>query len=81
MIFMDPAFRKKWGIMFKAIIMMIVLLAIRTMIDLAGFDTIPISTVVGAFITGAIFTIAIIFTGTFTDFKESEKVGESLPPL
>jgi hypothetical protein len=64
--------------MFKAIIMMIVLLAIRTMIDLAGFDTIPISTVVGAFITGAIFTIAIIFTGTFTDFKESEKVGGEL---
>ncbi|MDD1686059.1 hypothetical protein [Methanoregula sp.] len=75
---MDPSFRKKWGIMFTAVIMMLVLLIIRTAIDLLGFDTVPITTVVGAFITGAIFTIAIIFTGTFTDFKESEKVGGDL---
>jgi hypothetical protein len=39
-----------------------------------GYDTVPINPVVGAFITGAIFTIAVIFTGTFTDFKESEKI-------
>jgi hypothetical protein len=75
---MEPAFKKKWGIMFKAVLMMLCLLVIRTFIDLSGWDTIPISTVVGAFITGAIFTIAIIFTGTFTDFKESEKVGGDL---
>ncbi|MFA6333213.1 MAG: hypothetical protein WCX22_09685, partial [Methanoregula sp.] len=75
---MDPAFKKKWGIMFKAVLMMLGLLIIRTAIDLLGFDTIAITTVVGAFITGAIFTIAIIFTGTFTDFKESEKVGGDL---
>ncbi|MDD1693949.1 MAG: hypothetical protein LUQ71_04430 [Methanoregula sp.] len=75
---MEPEFKKKWGIMFKAVLMMLVLLVIRTVIDLSGFDTIPITTVVGAFITGAIFTIAIIFTGTFTDFKESEKVGGDL---
>jgi len=75
---MELAFRKKWGIMFKAVLMMIVLLVIRTAIDLSGLDSIPITPVVGAFITGAIFTIAIIFTGTFTDFKESEKVGGDL---
>ena len=75
---MDLSFKKKWGIMFKAVILMLVLLVIRTIIDLMGLDLIPISTVVGAFITGAIFTIAIIFTGTFTDFKESEKVGGDL---
>lgn len=75
---MDPEFRKKWGIMVKAVIMMLILLVVRVAIDLAGYDTVPISPVVGAFITGAIFTIAIIFTGTFTDFKESEKVGGDL---
>ena len=75
---MDPAFRKKWGIMMKALIMMFGLLIVRIAIDLSGYDTVPISPVVGAFITGAIFTIAIIFTGTFTDFKESEKVGGDL---
>ena len=75
---MDPEFRKKWGIMAKAVMMMLILLAVRVAIDLAGYDSVPISPVVGAFITGAIFTIAIIFTGTFTDFKESEKVGGDL---
>jgi hypothetical protein len=75
---MDMEFKKKWGIMFKAFIIMLLLLVARTLIDIYGYDTVPINPVVGAFITGAIFTIAIIFTGTFTDFKESEKIGGEL---
>ena len=75
---MDLETKKKWGIMLKAAIITIILLIIRTIIDLNGLDTVPINPVVGAFISGAIFTIAIIFTGTFTDFKESEKVGGDL---
>jgi len=75
---MEMDLKKKYGIMFKAVIIMLVLLVPRTIIDLLGYDTVPINPVVGAFITGAIFTIAIIFTGTFTDFKESEKVGGDL---
>lgn len=69
---------KKWGIMTKAVVLMLILLIPRTVIDFYGLDVVPINTVVGAFISGAIFTIAIIFTGTFTDFKESEKVGGDL---
>ncbi|MFA5415374.1 MAG: hypothetical protein WC295_07765 [Methanoregula sp.] len=61
--------------MAKAVLIMLILLVPRTMIDYNNMDVVPINTVVGAFISGAIFTIAIIFTGTFTDFKESEKVG------
>jgi hypothetical protein len=72
------AFMKKWGIVVKAVIIMLILLVPRTAIDMYGLDNVPINTVVGAFITGAIFTIAIIFTGTFTDFKESEKIGAEL---
>ena len=75
---MDMEFKKKWGIMFKAFVIMLLLLVPRTLIDIYGYDTVPINPVVGAFITGAIFTIAIIFTGTFTDFKESEKIGGEL---
>ncbi len=71
-------FKKKWGIMTKAVVMMVILLVIRTIVEFFGFDVVPINTIVGAFITGAIFTIAIIFTGTFTDYKESEKVGGEL---
>jgi hypothetical protein len=78
MLGMDMEFKKKWGIMFKAAIIMLILLVPRTLIDILGFDTIPINPVVGAFITGAIFTIAIIFSGTFSDFKESEKSGGDL---
>jgi hypothetical protein len=65
---------KKWGIILKALAIVLVLLGVRTMINILGYDTVPINPVVGAFITGAIFTIAVIFTGTFTDFKESEKI-------
>jgi len=61
--------------MTKAVVIMLILLVPRTLIDFYGLDLVPINTVVGAFITGAIFTIAIIFTDTFTDFKESEKMG------
>ena len=75
---MNMEFKKKWGIMFKALVIMLILLVPRTFIDIYGYDTVPINPVVGAFITGAIFTIAIIFTGTFTDFKESEKIGGEL---
>jgi hypothetical protein len=65
---------KKWGIILKALVIVLVLLGVRTMINILGYDTVPITPIVGAFITGAIFTIAVIFTGTFTDFKESEKI-------
>ena len=75
---MDPELKKKWGIMIQAVLITLVLLVPRTIIDISGLDTVPINPVVGAFISGAIFTIAIIFTGTFTDFKESEKTGGDL---
>lgn len=75
---MDLESKKKWGIMMRAFLIMLILLIPRTIIDLLGYDTVPINPVVGAFITGAIFTLAIIFTGTFTDFKESEKAGGDL---
>jgi hypothetical protein len=65
---------KKWRIILKALVIVLVLLGVRALIIIVGFDTVPINPVVGAFITGAIFTIAVIFTGTFTDFKESEKI-------
>lgn len=75
---MRPETRKKWGLIIKALFSMLLLLIPRTVIDLLGYDTVPINPVVGAFISGAVFTIAIIFSGTFTDFKESEKVGGDL---
>jgi len=66
---MDRESKKKWGIMMRAFLIMLILLIPRTLIDVPGYDTVPINPAVGAFITGAIFTLAIIFTGTFTDFR------------
>ena len=60
---MDLETKKKWGLILKAVVIMLLLLIPRTIIDILGYDTVPINPVVGAFISGAIFTIAIIFTG------------------
>ena len=62
-------FKKKWGIMTKALLLMIILLVIRTIIEFYGFDVVPINTVGDAFISCAIFTIAIIFTLTSQDIR------------
>jgi len=64
--------------MVLAVIIMFLLLIPRSIIDILGYNTVPINMVVGAFISGVIFTLAIIFTGTFTDFKEREKAGGEL---
>jgi len=66
---------KKWGIIYKSLAIVLILIVVRVIVDYLGLDTLPINPVVGAFITGAIFTIAIIFSGTFIDYKESEKIG------
>jgi len=42
--------------------------------DYLKFDILSVTNLITAFIGGAIFTIAIIFAGTLTDYKESEKI-------
>jgi len=66
--------RKKWGIVLKALGISGVLLVFRLIIDALNLDVITVNTVISAFVGGAIFTIAIIFSGTLIDFKESEKI-------
>jgi hypothetical protein len=50
------------------------LLVVRLVFDYLNFDILSVTNLITAFIGGAIFTIAIIFTGTLTDYKESEKI-------
>lgn len=64
----------KWGLIAKAFVFTAVLVVIRLVIDLLNYDVLTLTTLVTAFIGGAIFTVAIIFTGTLTDYKESEKI-------
>jgi RsiW-degrading membrane proteinase PrsW (M82 family) len=67
-------FEQKWGIVFKAAAIVVVLLVVRLIIDTLQIDLITVNTVVGSFVGGAIFTLAIILTGTLVDFKEAEKI-------
>ncbi len=64
----------KWGLIFKAFGITFSLLVIRLVFDYLNFDILSVTNLITAFIGGAIFTIAIIFAGTLTDYKESEKI-------
>ena len=64
----------KWGLILKALAITALLLIVRLAIDLAGLDILTVTNLVTAFVGGAIFTIAIILTGTLADFKESERI-------
>ena len=48
------------------------------MIDLLRFDLLSVTNLITAFVGGAMFTVAIILTGTLTDYKESERVPSDL---
>lgn len=63
----------------KSGIIVTVLLILKFLIvDYFELDVISINPVVTAIIAGVIFTIAILFTGTLSDYKESEKIQEIL---
>ena len=65
---------KKWGIVFKAAAIVTGLLVVRIIIDTLNLDLISVTTIIGSFVGGAIFTIAIILAGILPDFKEAEKI-------
>ncbi|MCE5299114.1 MAG: hypothetical protein LLF84_09250 [Methanoregulaceae archaeon] len=72
----------KWGLIFKALAITALLLIVRLAIDFAGMDILAVTNLITAFVGGAIFTIAIILTGTLADFKESERIpGELVTAL
>ena len=47
---------------------------VRLVFDYLNYDILSLTNLITAFISGGIFTIAIIFAGVLTDFKESEKI-------
>ncbi len=64
----------KWGLIIKAAGITGVLLIVRLVFDYLNYDVLSLTNLITAFISGAIFTIAIVFAGVLTDFKESEKI-------
>lgn len=64
-----------WGLIVKSVIIVGVLLFAKiVVVDFFELDVISVNPVVTAIVAGVIFTIAIIFTGTLSDYKESEKI-------
>jgi hypothetical protein len=74
----EGSFMRKWGLIFKALSITAVLLVFRLVIDFLRLDILSVTNLITAFVGGAMFTIAIILTGTLTDYKESERIPSDL---
>jgi hypothetical protein len=64
----------KWGLAVQTAGIVSLIVAARVICQALDLDVIPLTTMISALVTGAIFTVAIIFAGTLTDYKESEKI-------
>ncbi len=64
----------KFALIVKTSVVIAGLLMVKLLVHFLGWDTVGASPVITALVAGVIFTIAIIFTGTLSDFKESEKI-------
>jgi hypothetical protein len=61
-------------LLLKATIILVALIILKLGIVYLNLDVVSAGPIITAFVAGVIFTIAIIFTGTLTDYKESEKI-------
>jgi len=68
------SFKKKWGLTIEALVIVFILLILKTIIVFYNLEVATASPLIPALVGGVIFTIAIIFTGTLADYKESEKI-------
>lgn len=69
---------RKWGLVIKAGGFALLLVIGKALADTLNWDVIPPGTILSAYIGGVIFTLAILFTGTLADYKESEKLPSEL---
>lgn len=58
----------------KVIVIVLLLTGLKLLFDVYNLDILEVSPVITALVAGVIFTIAIIFTGTLSDYKESERL-------
>jgi len=65
---------KKYMLVLKALGIVAILLVVKLIVDRFNLDVIAVSPVITGIVAGVIFTIAIIFTGVLSDYKESEKI-------
>ena len=65
---------RKWGLALKVGAIVCILLVVKGILYIFDREPLEITTLSSAFVGGVIFTLAIIFAGTLTDYKESEKI-------
>lgn len=65
---------QKWRLVFKVGVIVGVLLAVKSVAHLFDLDDIPVNVLFSTFVGGVVFTVAIIFSGTLADYKESERI-------
>jgi hypothetical protein len=66
--------RTKWGLVLKALLVVIPLIGIKVAFHYLGWEIMDIGTLTSALVSGVFFVIAIILAGVLTDFKESERM-------
>jgi hypothetical protein len=66
--------KMKWGLIIKAAIIAIPLLALKALFHFLGIEIVTVGPVITALVAGVFFVIAIILSGVLPDFKESEKM-------
>lgn len=67
-------FKAKWGLVLKALALVVPLVGVKVAVHHLGWDVIPVGTLTSALITGTFFVVAIILAGVMTDLKESERM-------
>lgn len=67
-------FRRKYGLLIKAALITLALLAMKFAIDYNNLTIFTIDTMIAAFFGGVFFTMGILLAGSLTDYKESEKI-------
>jgi hypothetical protein len=65
---------KKLWVIFKAAIIVIILVTIKLVLDHFTLDVIGPNPIITSLVAGVIFTLAILFSGVLADYKESEKI-------
>ena len=69
---------KKWKAFLRIGLIILALLIARLIIDIFKIDVLTETSLIGCFIGGTLFVIAITLAGVLSDFKESEKLIDDL---
>jgi predicted membrane chloride channel (bestrophin family) len=65
---------KNYRVLVKSVIIAMILIAIKLVIDYFKLDLIEPHSVLTSLVAGVMFTMAILFSGVLSDYKESEKI-------